>query len=55
MTEATAGKWRRRFADRRLAGLHDAPRPGAPRRIGDDDVADVVRRTLEETPPGATH
>ena len=55
MTQATVGKWRRRFAERRLDGLHDEPRPGAPRRIGDDDIADVIRRTLEETPPDATH
>ena len=55
MTEATVGKWRRRFAERRLDGLRDEPRPGAPRRIGDDDIADVIRRTLEETPPDAAH
>lgn len=51
----TVGKWRRRFAERRLDGLYDEPRPGAPRRIGDDEIAEVVRRTLEETPPDATH
>jgi transposase len=51
----TVGKWRRRFAERRLDGLHDEPRPGAPRRIGDDEVAAVICRTLEETPPDATH
>ena len=51
----TLGKWRRRFAARGLDGLYDAPRPGAPRRIGDDEVAEVVRRTREETPPDATH
>ena len=37
--ENTVGKWRRRFAERRLDGLHDEPRPGAPRRIGDDEIA----------------
>ena len=51
----TVGKWRRRFAERRLDGLYDEPRPGTPRRIGDDDVAEVVRKTLEETPGDATH
>jgi transposase len=51
----TVGKWRRRFAERRLDGLHDEPRPGAPRRIGDDAIAETIRRTLEETPRDATH
>ena len=51
----TVGKWRRRFAKQRLDGLYDEPRPGTPRRIGDDDITEVVRRTLEETPPDATH
>ena len=51
----TVGKWRERFAAHRLDGLHDEPRPGAPRRIGDDAIADTIRRTLETRPPGATH
>ena len=51
----TVGKWRRRFAERRLDGLYDEPRPGAPRQIEDDEIAEVIRRTLEETPPDATH
>ena len=50
----TVGVWRRRFAERRLEGLYDEPRPGAPRRIGDDAIAETVRRTLEETPADAT-
>lgn len=54
-TANTVGMWRKRFAERRLEGLHDEPRPGAPREIGDEEVAEIVRRTLEETPPGATH
>lgn len=51
----TVGKWRRRFAERRVDGLYDEPRPGTPRQVDDDEVAEVVRRTLEETPPDSTH
>lgn len=51
----TVGKWRRRFAERRLDGLYDEPRPGAPRQIDDDAIAETVRLTLEATPPDATH
>ncbi|HEX2274459.1 MAG TPA: IS630 family transposase [Acidimicrobiales bacterium] len=51
----TVGKWRNRFAQRRLHGLHDEPRPGKPRTIGDEEVERVIVKTLEETPPDATH
>jgi transposase len=48
-------KWRSRFVLDRLDGLHDEPRPGAPRTIGDDDVEALIVKTLEETPVDATH
>jgi transposase len=51
----TVSKWRRRFAGRRLAGLFDEPRPGTPRKTGDEAIALTIRLTLETTPPGATH
>ncbi|MGH9044290.1 MAG: IS630 family transposase [Acidimicrobiales bacterium] len=51
----TVGKWRRRFLIDRLEGLHDEPRPGAARTIGDDAVEAVIVKTLEETPKDATH
>src|SRR4051794_28133603 len=52
---ATVGTWRRRFVERRLEGLADEPRPGAPRTISDADVERVVTRTLETRPKAATH
>jgi transposase len=51
----TAGKWRERFRTHRLEGLADEPRPGAPREITDAQVGEVITRTLESTPPEATH
>jgi transposase len=50
-----AGKWRARFLKDRLEGLYDEPRPGAPRKIGDDQVEKVIIQTLESTPRGQTH
>ena len=51
----TVGKWRRRFLTGRIEGLSDEPRPGRPRTITDETVAEVVERTLSATPADATH
>ena len=51
----TVGKWRKRFLEGRLDGLADEPRPGAPRKITDAMVEEVVTRTLESKPKAATH
>ncbi len=55
VNQATVRKWRTRFVARRLEGLCDDPRPGAPRTISDEDVERVILKTLEETPADATH
>lgn len=52
---ATVGKWRQRFVDRRLDGLLDEARPGAPRKVSDADVERALTMTLESTPKDATH
>jgi len=49
------GKWRSRFLEKRLEGLYDEPRPGAPRKVSDDQVEKIVIQTLESTPRGQTH
>ncbi len=49
------GKWRSRFLKTRLEGLYDEPRPGAPRKVTDDDVEQIIIQTLETTPRGQTH
>jgi transposase len=55
VSKHTVGKWRERFARLRADGLLDEPRPGAPRKIGDEQVAALVDRTLSAVPNGATH
>jgi transposase len=51
----TVGKWRNRFVERRLDGLLDEPRSGAPRKIGDARIEQLIATTLNERPRGATH
>src|SRR3954451_14334354 len=48
-------KWRTRFAEHRLQGLVDEPRPGRPRTVTDEQVEAVIVKTLETTPKDATH
>jgi transposase len=51
----TAATWRSRFAAHRLDGLTDDPRPGRPRTVTDEQVEEVIVKTLETTPKDATH
>jgi transposase len=47
----TVTKWRGRFVRERLEGLSDEPRPGRPRTVTDEQVEQVITKTLEEPPP----
>ena len=55
MSRQSVTTWRGRFLAHRLDGLVDAPRSGAPRRVGDEAVEAMITRTLESQPEGATH
>ena len=55
MTNATVGKWRRRFLEQGIPGLHDELRLGRPRPISDERVAQLVGKTLKTKPKAGTH
>lgn len=50
VTRQTVAHWRRRYAERKVEGLVDAPRSGAPRRISDAAVERLIALTLQEAP-----
>jgi len=54
-TPGTVGRWRKRFVNDGVDGLFDEPRPGAPRRVSDEDVEAILVKTLETKPKGRTH
>ena len=54
-SHVTVGLWRRRFLARGLSGLYDGLRPGRPRPISDERVAQLIRKTLKTKPKAGTH
>ncbi len=54
LTTTTVGKWRRRFLEHGIEGLYDEWRPGTPRSITDEQVAEVVYKTLQSKPEDET-
>jgi len=55
VAQQTVSKWRKRFAQDRVAGLSDLPRPNVERKLADETVEQLVRTTLETKPMGQTH
>lgn len=56
LSNATVGKWRASFVAQRVAGLYDGVRPGRPRSVDDERIAQLINTTLHTKPrDGATH
>jgi transposase len=54
LTTKAVADWRRRWEERGLDGLDDAPRSGGPRKATDERIAELVKKTLETVPKGAS-
>ena len=53
VSPSAVGKWRRRFLERGVQGLHDELRPGRPRTYDDEKVAVLINRALQQKPDHA--
>jgi transposase len=55
-TRQAVARWRRRFIESGLAGIEkDFTRPGRKPKLAPAQVQEIVRKTTQETPAGATH
>ena len=55
MSQATVGKWRNRFIEGGIQGLHDELRPGRPRSVSDEQIAGLIQTTINKKPKSSTH
>jgi putative transposase len=55
LSNMTVGKWRKRYLDYGIEGLHDELRAGRPRTHEDERVAEVINTALLTEPPDGTH
>jgi len=55
LSNATVGKWRRRYRQLGIEGLHEELRAGRPRSLDDERVAEVINKALKTRPPADTH
>jgi len=55
LSRQTVGTWRQRYLHQRISGLYDELRSGGPRSIGDEEIATLIRRTLDTKPQDGTH
>jgi putative transposase len=55
VSQTTVGKWRKRFIGQGIEGLHDELRPGRPRSISDEKIAQLLKKTINTKPTDSTH
>jgi putative transposase len=55
LSHQMVSKWRKRYLQQGIQGLHDELRPGRPRSISDDEIAMVIRKTIQTKPHDGTH
>jgi putative transposase len=51
----SVSKWRKRYLQQGISGLHNELRPGRPRSISDEKIAGLIRKTLNIHPKDGTH
>jgi len=54
LARQTVRRWEQRFLQRGIAGLNDAPRSGRPPTLGPEKIAQIVHKTMQETPGDST-
>lgn len=55
ISQPTIRKWRTRYVEQGLPGLRSEPRPGRPRSLDDQRVADLLNQALQTRPAKQTH
>jgi putative transposase len=55
ISQPTVRKWRARYVEDGLPGLRNEPRPGRPRSLDDQRVADLLNKALQTRPAKQTH
>lgn len=55
VSQPTVRKWRARYVEQGLPGLRSEPRPGRPRSLDDQRVADLLTQVLHTRPAKQTH
>lgn len=55
VSRPTIDRWRKRWCESGIAGLHTELRPGRPRSVDDERVAELIHTTIHRKPKQATH